>query len=117
MQDFSWEGYFERLKGPVYDNLFKQFLIFPEALSLQVTSYVLGHKISTSEKSIATLLGHYGSGKQGFGMISKTKKMEEIAKVIFSNGKLSSNSKDLHESLRIWFKIFLGCIYPRPPSN
>lgn len=50
-------------------------------------------------------------------MIVKKDKIAEIAKVIFKNGKHSSNAKDLHDDLRIWFKIILGCIHPRPSSN
>ncbi|KAI5385301.1 hypothetical protein KIW84_072049 [Lathyrus oleraceus] len=62
----GWEGFFDCLKGPVYDQLVKQLWVFAKASKFQVTSYVLGHKISISEKSIATLLGHDGSGKKCF---------------------------------------------------
>lgn len=45
----GWEGYFECLKGPIYTELGKQFCIFATTMNLQVTSYVLGHKITNSE--------------------------------------------------------------------
>ena len=50
-------------------------------------------------------------------MIVKKDTIAKIAKVIFKNGKHSSNAKDLHVDLRIWFKIILGCIHPRPSLN
>lgn len=75
---------------------------------------MLGHKISVSEKLIATLLGHDGSWKRCFGMIAKKDKIAEIAKVIFKKGNPSSNAKNFHDKLKIWFKIILGCIHPRP---
>lgn len=64
-------------------------------MNLQVTPYVLGHMISVSEKYIATLLGHDGSEKWCFGMLSKNSKMEEIAELIFTGGKPDSNPKNL----------------------
>ena len=33
------------------------------------------------------------------------------------NEKPYSSPKNLHENLRIWFKIILGCIHPRPSLN
>lgn len=78
---------------------------------------MLVHKISISEKSIATLLGHAGSGKRCFGMVANKDKIAEIANVIFKNGKSSSNAKDLHDNLRIWFKIIIGWIHHRKATN
>lgn len=82
-----------------------------------MTSYVLGHKISISEKSIATLLGHDGSGKKCFSMTAKNYKIAHISKFIFKNENPSSNSKDLHDDFRICFKIILECICHIPSSN
>ena len=75
----GWEYFFKSLKGPVYELLVKQLWVFVEASNLQVTSYVLGHKISISKRFIATFMGHDGSGKWCFSMLSKKSKMEEIA--------------------------------------
>lgn len=66
-----------------------------------MTSYVLGHKIYISEKSLATLLKHDGSRRRCFGMITKKDKILVVAKVIFKNGKPYSNVKDLYDELRI----------------
>lgn len=48
-----------------------------------MTSYVLGHKISIFDKSIAKILNHDGSGKRCFDMPTKRTKLDEIAAVIF----------------------------------
>lgn len=58
------------------------------------------------KSQIATLLGHDGSGKRYFGMITKKDKIAEIAKVIFKNGNPSSNAKDLHDELS-WMYLSL----------
>lgn len=50
-------------------------------------------------------------------MIANKGTIAEITKVIFKNGEPSSNVKDLHDELRIWFKIILGCIHPLNSSN
>lgn len=95
----------------------KQFWIFVSATNLEVTTFVLGHKITISEKSIAKLLSYYGYGKCCFEMLAKKDRMEEIARVIFLDGKPSSNAKKLHRHLRVWFKIILGCIHHITSTN
>lgn len=56
----GWEGYFHHFKGPVYTESVKQFWTFATTISLQITSFVLGHKIYIFEKLIAKLLNHDG---------------------------------------------------------
>lgn len=43
--------------------------------------------------------------------------LEEIAVVIFQNGKNSSNAKNLHNRLKVWMGILLGCMHHIPSSN
>lgn len=50
-------------------------------------------------------------------MPTKKAMMDEIAEVIFWDGNNSSNTKNLHKHLRIWFKILLCCIHHRPSTN
>ena len=52
----GWENYFQRLYGPVYPNLTKEFWRFADADDHFIVSYVLGVKIVITEKSIASLL-------------------------------------------------------------
>lgn len=113
----NWEWFFDRLKGPVYHESVKQLWIFASTTNLQITSFVLGHKITISEKSIAKLLKHDDSGKRCFEMPDKKAILDAIAKVIFQDGKNSSNANNLHRHLRVWFKILLGYIHHRPSIN
>lgn len=113
----GYEEFFNFLKEPVYPALFKQFGIHVVASKLQITSYILGHKISISEKSIEKLINHDGSGKRCFNMLVKRAKLDEIAAVIFQNGKNSLNAKNLHNHLKVWFKILLVCVHHRPSTN
>lgn len=57
------DGKFIRLKGLVYPALLKYFWIHVEKIEVRVSSSVLGQKIQISEKFIAKLLNHDGSGK------------------------------------------------------
>lgn len=50
---------------------------------------MLRHKISICENSIAKLINHDGSGKMYFNMLAKKAKLDEIAEVIFQDGKNS----------------------------
>lgn len=112
----NWEGFFDRLKH-VYLELVKQLCIFASIINLQITLFVLGHKITISKKSITKLLNHDSSRKRCFKMPSKKTRLDDIAEVIFQDGKNSSNAKYLHNHLRVWFKILLGCIYHMPLTN
>lgn len=47
-------------------------------------------------------------------MPRKKAKLEEIAVVIFQDGNNSYNSKNLHNHLRVWFKILRGCVHHMP---
>lgn len=62
----GWKGFFDRLKGPVYHELVKQFWIFATTTNLKITSFMLVYKITIFEKSIAKLLNHDGSVKRCF---------------------------------------------------
>lgn len=105
------------LKRPVYAELVKQIWIFASATNLQVTSSMLWHKITTSEKSITKLLSHDRYGKHCLEMLDTKEIMEEIARVIFLDEKPTSNSKNLYKHHRVWFKILLGCIYHKTSTN
>lgn len=79
----GWEEFFNCLKGMVYLELVKQFWIFAKASKLQVNSYVLGHKINISDKSISKLLNHDGFRKWCFDLLAKKIKLNEIVEFIF----------------------------------
>lgn len=77
----------------------------------------MGQKISISEKYIAKLLNHDRSGKSCFDMPYKRDKLDEIATVIFQDGKNSSNAKNIHNHLRVSFKVLLGVVHRRRSTN
>lgn len=52
----GWETYFQRLYGPIYTFLVKEFWRFADCDHHCITSYVLGVKMVITEKSIAKLL-------------------------------------------------------------
>lgn len=52
MKSQGCEEFFDLLKGLVYPEFVKEFWIFTTAFKHQITSYVMGHKISISNMSI-----------------------------------------------------------------
>ena len=58
----GWTRYFDRLLGPVFPKLVKEFWIHATTSNHQVTSYMMGKKISISEDLIARLISHNGGG-------------------------------------------------------
>lgn len=102
----GWEEFFDRLKGPFCTELVNSFWIFVTTSNLQITSFVLGHKIIIFEKSIVKLLNHDGYGKRCFDMLAMKDKLDDISRVIFQDGKNSSNAKNLHKHLRVGSRFF-----------
>lgn len=60
----GWKTFFERLTGPVYPFLVKQFWVHATAEKETVISYVMNRKIVIIEKSIVDLISHNGKGKR-----------------------------------------------------
>ncbi|KAI5387002.1 hypothetical protein KIW84_073231 [Lathyrus oleraceus] len=87
----GWENYFQRLYGPVYPYLIKEFWRFADADDHFIVSYVLGVKIVITEKSIASLLNMEKTGERRI--------------------------YDINPRSRVWLKIILGTIHHRPTSN
>ncbi|KAI5418243.1 hypothetical protein KIW84_042751 [Lathyrus oleraceus] len=117
----GWENYFQRLYGPVYPNLIKEFWRFVDADDHFIVSYVLGVKIVITEKSIASLLNMEKTGGRRIYDINPRSRYiaQVINPTIFklnTEGNPSKN-KELHQNLRVWLKIILGTIHHRPASN
>ncbi|XP_057444104.1 uncharacterized protein LOC130736280 [Lotus japonicus] len=115
----GWEGYFNRLTGPIYDKLVKEFWKHADYDDLQVVSYVLGKKIIITERSIALLLGP--DTIKGYRFQANDSKLravkDTINSVLYANwkpGKFDYKTRELHPDLRIWHKIMLNCFNPRP---
>lgn len=83
----GWENFFNRLQDPIYFNLVKDFWIHVKSSSFQVISFVFRKKIVISEKLIAKLIDHDGSGIRYEQMVKKDSNITEMSKVIFSSGK------------------------------
>lgn len=66
-----------------------------------------------SEKLIAKIIGHDGSGIKCETMVERESNLDEIYKVIFVSGKHSNKVKDLHPKLKVWATILLGCVHHR----
>lgn len=58
-----------------------------------------------------------GLAKDALISLPKGKSLEEIAVVIFHDGKNLSNAKSLHKRLRVWLRILLWCVHHRPSSD
>lgn len=118
----GWKTFFERLTGPVYPVLVKQFWMHATAGKKTITSYVMNWKIVITEKSIAYLISHGGKGKRTHSAKINVRREVVMAPVIFKEGTnfeddKGPSAKDLTRNLRVWFKIILCCIHHRPSTN
>lgn len=79
----GWEQFLNRLQGPVFYNLVREFWIHAKSSLFQVTSFVFGKKIVILEKLIAKLIGHNGYGIKCDSMVENESNLVDISKVIF----------------------------------
>lgn len=66
LENQGWANYFNRLYGPIYTFLVKEFWIFADCDNHCIVSYVLGLKTVIIEKSISKLLNMEKVGEEGF---------------------------------------------------
>ncbi|XP_057444201.1 uncharacterized protein LOC130736384 [Lotus japonicus] len=117
----GWERYFNRLPGPVYVKLVKEFWRKATCNDVQITSYILGQKIVITEISIAKLLGMENKRRKRFTNVdNQIRLVQKYANPhLFGNKvpKSDCKTKDLSAKMKVWHKILLMCINPRPTSN
>src|ERR1044072_8568505 len=117
----GWEKFFTRLNGPVYGALVKEVWKQAECDHYHVVSHVLGKRIIITEKTIGELFGL--NHREGIRIGGRNDKDEFINMVV--NKKIFTNSESTKPSyehkpltlvpkLRIWHRILLTCINPRP---
>ncbi|XP_057445377.1 uncharacterized protein LOC130737580 [Lotus japonicus] len=118
----GWKSYFDRLSGQVYDKLVKELWKHADCDDYQVVSHILGRRIVITERSIAQLLGMDQVKAKRFQSVDN--KMSGIRKTVnkelFGNWQLKKTeykASDLYANLRVWFKIILTCINPRPLTS
>lgn len=118
----GWKAFFERLTGPVYAVLVKQFWVHATAEKKTITSYVMNTKIVITKKSITDLISHDGKGKRIHSTNINARREVVIALIIFKEetnfeDEKCPSAKDLTRHLRVWFKCILGCIHHKPSTN
>lgn len=113
----GWEKYFDRLQGPVFFPLVREFWAHAKTSVFQVTSFDIGKKFVIIGKLITKLIRHDGSGPRCNQMVEIKFDLIEISKVISTFGVHSNNIKDLLPHLRIWARILLGCVHHKKPTN
>ncbi|KAL5076615.1 hypothetical protein RYX36_015599 [Vicia faba] len=113
----KWERYFDRLVGPTFPALVKEFWIHAKISKHLVISSVMGKKIVISEDLIARLIGQSGGGVRCVDMAERCPDIGVVANRIFTLGMPSSKIKDLKDHCRVWAKIVLGCFNHRKPTS
>ncbi|XP_058725928.1 uncharacterized protein LOC131597239 [Vicia villosa] len=105
----GWANYFDRLIGPIYPDLVKEFWTHATLTPNVIISFVLWQEISITENLIRKLLNFQSLGGVT-GAIPGRVDWETVYPEIFTSGKGSPNTKDLKPSYRVWAKIILGSL-------
>lgn len=111
----GWVKYFDRLIGPVFPTLVKEFWIHASAYPKVIISSVMGTKLMITEDLIKQLIGYEHEDVEY--VPAARRNMEEISEEVFMSGVHSNKFKDLKPHYKIWAKIFLGCIFHRKTTN
>ncbi|XP_058760167.1 uncharacterized protein LOC131633470 [Vicia villosa] len=112
----GWSKFFERLIGPVYPTLVKEFWTHATATSTAIVSFVLGHEVVVAKKMIRKLYGLDGLNGVTRALAGRTD-WERVDLELFSSGTASPYTTDLKPPYRVWAKIILGSLYHRRPSS
>lgn len=89
----GWKYFLERLTGPVYLVLVKQFWIHVVTTKDTISSFVINRKIMVTEKSIANLISHNGCGKRVYNVKTDARREVMVASVIFKERTKLDESK------------------------
>ena len=111
----GWTQFFDRLMGPVFPPLVKEFWIHVVTTLKGILSFVMGKEISITENVIRKLLGLHGEGE--VGIPRERFDMDIVYNEIFTSGGGSTKIKDLKDIYKIWAKIFISCIHHRKESS
>src|ERR1044072_7079024 len=122
--DFQgWGKFFERLNGPTYEKIVKEFWKHATCDDNYIVSHVLGKKVVITEKLIARLLEL--NHREGKVIAGKEKDMSDEERNVLNSYLYKGYKKDefvyplksLRPPLRAWFRIIISCITPRPSGN
>lgn len=111
----GWEKFFDRLLGPVFPVLVKEFWIHASVYPKVVVSSIMGTKYMVTEQLIRQLVGYKHEDVDYLPPARRD--MEEIYAEVFVFGKHSNKIKDLKPHYKVWAKIFIGCIFHRKNTN
>src|SRR4051812_45239117 len=111
----GWSNYFERLVGPVYPLLVKDFWTHATVTPTTIISFVLGHEVVVTEKMIRKLYGL--DDIDGItGALPGRVDWDKVDRELFSSGSTSHLTTSLKPSYRVWAEIILGSLYHRKIS-
>lgn len=111
----GWEKFFERLPGPVFPVLVKEFWIHASVYPKVVVSSVMGTKFMVTEQLLRKLFGYEHEDVDY--LPPSRRDMEEVHAEVFVSGEHSNKIKDLKPHYKIWVNIFIGCIFHKKNTN
>lgn len=111
----GWEKFFDRLPGPVYPTLVKEFWIHASSYPKVVVSSVMGTKFMVTEELLRQLFGYQHEDVDYLPPARRD--LDEVHAEVFISGEHSNKIKDLKPKYKIWAKILIGCVFHRKNTN
>src|SRR4051812_41458627 len=109
----GWSKYLDRLVGPIYPELVKDFWVHATVTSTAIISFVLGHEVVITEKLIRRLYNL--NDEEGWAGLQHAtvdwSKVEQQISVAF--GIDSHNTGTLRPFYQVWAEIILGSLHHR----
>src|SRR4051794_2005868 len=109
----GWSNYLDRLVGPIYPELVKDFWVHATVTPTAIISFVLGHEVVITEKLIRKLYNL--DDEEGWSdlqphTVDWTLVEKQISTVV---GVDSHNTGTLRPFYRVWAEIMLGSLHHR----
>lgn len=111
----GWEKFFERLPGPVYPALVKEFWIHASQYPNVVVSSVMGRKLMVTEEMLRNLFGYQHTDIDYLPLARRN--LDVVYAEVFTSGQQSNKIKDLKPHYKLWIKILIGCVFHRKNTN
>src|SRR3954467_9135360 len=109
----GWSKYLDRLVGPIYPELVKDFWVHATVTPTAIISFVLGHEVIITEKLIRKLYGL--NDEEGWAELQPytvdwALVEKQISTVVGVDSQLSGNLRPFY---KVWAEIILGSLHHR----
>src|SRR4051812_49631567 len=109
----GWSKYLDRLVGPIYPELVKDFWVHATVTPTAIISFVLGHEVVITEKLIRKLYNLNDEEGCTGPLPGRVNWLQVEQQISFATGLESYNTGILRAFYQVWAEIIMGSLHHR----